>query len=65
LFSGEDLAVLNEALTRPAQQAGVNSGSPSELQVITVFNGCTNGCTTAYNTPFGIHDCLHIVAQRM
>jgi hypothetical protein len=48
LFSGEDLAVLNEALTRPAQQAVVNSGSPSELQVSNSFqrlhqrlyNGC-------------------------
>jgi hypothetical protein len=33
LFAGEDLAALQEMLTKPAQAAGVNSGSPAELQV--------------------------------
>ncbi|CAM9362495.1 unnamed protein product [Pylaiella littoralis] len=53
LFNNEEMVAINEALTKPAQAAGINTGSPSEVYAFFIERARTNLHVVLCLSPIG------------
>ncbi|CAM9231099.1 unnamed protein product, partial [Hapterophycus canaliculatus] len=53
LFNNEEMVAINEALTKPAQAEGINTGSPSELYAFFIERARTNLHVVLCLSPIG------------